>query len=396
MKKVHALILGGGFAGVKAALELSENQHFVVTLISDRAYFHYYPTLYHTATGGAAAESRIPLATILANKPVKLVKAEAKQLDRKHKKIHASNGNTYSYDVLLLGLGSVPNYFGIKGIQDFAYSINTPEGAKRFKNHLHEQLTAEHQPDLNYVVVGAGPTGIELSGALPGYLKEVMRAHGIRHRAIHVDLVEAAPKLLPRMPKMMSRAVARRLRRLGVKIYLAQSVEGETADALMINGKPVQSHTVVWTAGATINPFFADNAFILSPRRKVVVDDYLQAEADIYVLGDNAETTFSGMAQTALYDAKFVSKNLIRKTEGRLMERYKPKEPIYVIPAGPGWAAVLWGKTQLYGWVGWLLRSLADLRAYADYEPWWKAGEQWMTEFETEEDCPVCAEHRLA
>jgi NADH dehydrogenase FAD-containing subunit len=151
----------------------------------------------------------------------------------------------------------------------------------------------------------------------------------------------------------MSRAVARRLRRLGVKIFLNQSVEGETADALMVNGKPIQSHTVVWTAGAAIHPFFLENKFILSPRRKVIVDGYLHAEEDIYVLGDNAETPFSGMAQTALHDAKSLSHNLIRKAEGRLMERYKPKVPIYVIPAGPGWAAVLWGKKTAL-WPAWL------------------------------------------
>jgi NADH dehydrogenase len=394
MKKTHALIVGGGFAGVKAALELSENDHFAVTLISEHSHFHYYPTHYHTATGGAMAESSIPLTTIFEGKPVALVKAKVQRLNREQKTIRTDDGKEYGYDVLLLALGSVPNYFGIKGIQDFAYSISSPEEAQRFKDHLHEQLTSARQPDLNYVIVGAGPTGIELAGALPHYLKEVMRAHGITHRAIHVDLIEAAPKLLPRMPKAMSRAVARRLRKLGVKIYLGQTVEGETADALMVNEKPIQSHTVVWTAGATIHPFFVENNFNLSPRHKVIVDDYLQAEPDIYVLGDNAETKFSGMAQTALYDARFVGHNLIRWAQDKLMERYKPKEPIYVIPAGPGWSAVLWGKKQLYGRIGWLLRSLADLRAYADYEPWWKAGEQWVTEFETEEECPTCAEHR--
>ena len=101
------------------------------------------------------------------------------------------------------------------------------------------------------------------------------------------------------------------------------------------------------------------------------------------------------MAQTALYDAEFVGKNLKRQADGLLMKRYEPKRPIYVIPVGPYWSAVLWGKVQLYGWVGWVLRSLADLRAFGDYEPWQKAGRQWMTEFETEDDCPLCTEQRM-
>jgi NADH dehydrogenase len=395
MDKTHALIVGGGFAGVKAALELSRNDHFDVTLISDKSYFCYYPTLYHTATGGTMAQSTIPLSVVLGGKRVKLIIDKATRIDRKKKTLKTADGTAHRYDVLLLGLGSVPNYFGIKGIEDYAYSVSSPEEARRLKNHLHQQLTADHQPDLNYVIVGAGPTGIELAGALPHYLKKAMEAHGIKHRAIHVDLVEAAPKLLPRLPKTMSKAVARRLHKLGIRLYLGQTVEGETADELTVNGNPIQSHTVVWTAGTTTNPFFNNNGFELSPRRKVIVDEYLQAEPDIFILGDNAETQFSGMAQTALYDAKVVAANLIRRGEGKLMQPYKPKEPIYVIPAGPDWAAVLWGKVQLFGLVGWILRNLADLRAYADYEVWWKAGEQWMTELESEEDCPICAEHRI-
>ena len=222
-----------------------------------------------------------------------------------------------------------------------------------------------------------------------------MKAHGIKHRAVHVDLVEAAPKLVPRMPKSMSRAIQRRLRRLGVKLYLGKTVEGATADDLMVDGKPIQSHTIIWTAGITNHPFFRENGFRLTPRSKVEIDDYLQAEPDIFVIGDNANTEFSGMAQTALYDGICVAKNLIRREKGQLMERYKAKEPIYVIPAGEGWAAVLWGKVKIYGFMGWILRSLADLRGFSDYEPWWRAGKQWMTTFEEEEDCPTCAKHGM-
>lgn len=394
MKQTHALIVGGGFAGIKAALELAKHDTFKVTLMSDRANFHYYPTLYHTATGGPTAQSAIPLETLLQKSNVTLVEAKADHLDREKKHVKATDGKLYTYDTLILALGSVPNYFGIKGIDEYSYSISSPEEARRFKNHLHEQLAETGKPDLNYVVVGAGPTGIELAGSLPNYLDEIMRAHNIKHRTIHVDLIEAAPKLLPRMPKAVSSAVARRLRKLGVKLYLSQAVEGATADALTVNGKPIQSHTIVWTAGTTISPFFLANNFKLSPRRKVEVDGFLQAEPDIFVLGDNAETQFSGMAQTALYDAKFLARNLIRRAKGSLMETYKPKEPIYVIPAGPGWAAVQWGKARLFGRIGWVLRSLADLRAYADYEPWWRAGIQWTTELRTEEDCATCARHR--
>lgn len=393
--KTHVLVVGGGFGGVKLALELARSEHFTITLLSDRDTFHYYPTLYHTATGGPREQSTIPLTYLFEGKSVTLAIGTAEKLNRKKKTLATNDGQAFHYDRLVLALGSVPNYFGIKGIEEYSFSITTPDNARKFKNHLHKQLEDSHSPDLNYVIVGGGPTGIELAGALGGYLKEIMEAHGVRHRKVHIDLVEAAPTLVPRMPKRMSKAIARRLKQLGVRLYLNSVVQGETADTLTVNGKNIQSHTVVWTAGVTNSPFFKKNDFTLNERGKVIVNDYLEAEENIYVIGDNAATQFSGMAQTALHNATFLADNLEKQATGRLMARYTPKEPIYVIPAGDRWAAVLWGKKQIYGLAGWVLRLLADLVGFKDYAPWWKAGKQWLTEFDSEEDCPTCKESLL-
>src|SRR5262249_37760884 len=147
------------------------------------------------------------------------------------------------------------NYFGIKGLDEYSYSIKSQSEVQRFKEHLHQQLADEKRPDLHYVIVGAGATGIELAGALPSYLRCIMKNHGLPQRKLHIDLIEAAPRLLPRLPKETSRAVRRRLRKLGVTLYLNSTVEGETADKLMVSGKPIRSHTVVWTAGVTNHPF---------------------------------------------------------------------------------------------------------------------------------------------
>ncbi len=388
--KHHVLIVGGGFGGIKAALELSKHPGVAITLLSDRPDFRYYPTLYHTATGGLRSQSSIPLKEIFPEGKVTLAHGTADTLDREHKTIKTHEGHIIPYDTLILALGVVTNYFGIKGLDQYAYSIKSGEEAMRFKDHLHKQLADEHEPDLNYVIVGAGPTGIELAGALPGYLKWMMKKHGIKHRAVHVDLIEAAPRLLPRSPKATSRAVRRRLRKLGVKLYVGQAVQGETADALMVNGKLISSHTVVWTAGTANNPFFEQNNFAISERHKVVVDQYLRAEPYIYVIGDNANTPYSGMAQTALYDAVFVAKNLTRNWAGKTTRPYKPKLPATIIPAGPNWAAVDWRGLHFYGWLGWWLREAADWLAFHDYVPWWKAMEQWVTEFGIEESCPIC------
>jgi NADH dehydrogenase len=397
VSKPHVLVVGGGFGGVKAALELSKSGLFDVTLLSDRPDFHHYPTLYHTATGGVVKQSAIPLAEIFKDTGVKLKLGAAEKIDRQKKVVKDTKGTVYLYDSLILSLGVVTNYFGIEGLKEYSYGIKSPEEALRFKNHLHQQMTDTGKPDANYVIIGGGPTGIELAGALTTYLREIMRAHGIRDRKPHIDLIEAAPSLVPRMPKSMGKHIAKRLRKLGVKIYLGKTVQGATADGLTVDGKPLQSHTIVWTAGVTNDPLFKENNFPMNERgTKVVVNEYLQAEPDVYVIGDNADTQYSGVAQTALYDAHFVARNLERQQEGDLMQKYMPKRPIYVLPAGERWAAVQWGNVQLFGLIGYLLRSAADWISFKDLEPWWKATAQWATEFQSEESCPECARHRGA
>jgi NADH dehydrogenase len=224
-----------------------------------------------------------------------------------------------------------------------------------------------------------------------------MANHGVKHKAIHIDLIEAAERVLPRMPRDTSRQVTRRLRRVGVKLYTGKTVEGVAGDQLTVSGKPIRSHTVIWTAGVTNHPFFKDNDFQMTPRGKVSTDMCLQADDNIYVIGDNANTPYSGMAQTALHDGAYVADSLIRKADGNDPPDYKVKKPVTVIPVGEHWAAVLWGKLRLYGWIGWLLHEFADLVAFADYEPWWKAGQQWLSGFQEEETCKVCLEaERLA
>jgi NADH:ubiquinone reductase (H+-translocating) len=390
MAKQKIIILGGGFAGVKAALTLCDQPGLDIELISDNSNFRYYPTLFRTATGGRRMISSIPLNEIFVDKKIKIIENQATSLNRAEKKVMLANKEEVAYDTLIIGLGVKTNYFGIDGLKDFSYGIKTVEEAEELKRHLHQQLCDENKPDLNYIVIGGGPTGIELAGALPSYLRKISKCHGINRKKINVTLVEAAPRLLPRMPKDVSRSVYKHLRKLDVKVMLKSKVEAETIDGLMVDGRLIKSHSVVWTAGITNNEFFKQNSFQMSRSGKVRVNQYLQAEPDIFVVGDNADTPFSGMAQTALHDGEYIASNLIRMKNGEEPLPYIAKKPIYVFPAGSHWAAVLWGKIRLYGVLGWMLRRAADFMAYRDYEPWHQAGKRWMAESEYEDECPTC------
>src|SRR6185312_13167133 len=137
------LILGGGFAGIKAALELVSDVDFDVTLISDQPNFRYYPTLFHAATGGKMAASSIPLAEIFEGKPVKIIQDTAKTIDRPVQKVRCVSGKSFDYETLIVALGVVTNFFGIKGLEQYAYGIKTQEEAQRLRDHIHKQLVDE-------------------------------------------------------------------------------------------------------------------------------------------------------------------------------------------------------------------------------------------------------------
>lgn len=392
MKKREIVIVGGGFGGVKSALELAGRQEFHVTLIANKPFFEYFPMMYHTATGGSKVVSSIPLGDIFRNKRIEIIIGEADKLDRDKKTIKLKSGTKIKYDAIILALGNVTNYFGIPGLEEYSFGVKSLKDAEELKSHLHQQLTDKRAPDSRYIVIGGGPTGIEVAGALPEYIRYLMKMHGIKgKRKVHVDLVEASPRLMPRMPESVSRALAKRLRKLGVKLYFKKPVQSQSADTLLLDGKPIRSHTVIWTAGMANNPFFSKNKFILSENGKVKVDELMQAWPGVFVIGDNADTKFTGMAQTALYDAKFVTKNLKRHAEGKRPYAYKPKAPVYVTPAGRGWAIVVWGKLHFYGRLGWWLRRASDWVGYRDMEPWWKATDRLLDDARREDNCLICA-----
>lgn len=388
--RIKIVILGGGFGGIKAALELADSPKFDITLISDKDSFRYYPALYRSATGSKMSASSIPLSEIFKDKNVGLVKDSVAQLSRDKKEVKTKSGKNYKYDYLVVALGVITNYFGIKGLKEYSYGIKSQEEARELREHIHKQLVDEGKPDLNYVVIGGGPTGVELAGALPSYIEHVMKQHNLKHQKLHIDLVEAAPRLLPRMDKHYSQAVTKRLRKLGIKLYLNKTVQAETAEELVVSDHEIQSHTVVWTAGVTNHPLLKKAHFGLDGHGKVVVNEYLESEPNVFVIGDNASSPFSGMAQTALYDAAFVTENIKLLTSGKRMEKYKPRKPAYVTPVGPGWAAVQYRQIHIYGRLGWLMRSAADFLGYHDYEPWWTASRHWVAEAQQETSCPVC------
>jgi len=371
-KSLHITIVGGGFGGVRTALQLAKDSTTSITLISDREDFQYYPTLYSSATGHHHLESWVPLGEIFAkHSNIQVYIDTITTIDATHKQLTGASGTVYEYQTVVFAMGVVTAYFGIPGLETYAYGIKSESEIKRLKQRLFIDIAERHQIDKNYCIIGAGPTGVELAAAMGTYIKRLCAHYGVRRHHVRIRLIEAAPRVLPRSSEMTSRRVAKRLRSLGVRVETNKRVERENAAELIVSGDAVESHTVIWTSGVTNHPFFANNpdVFHLTPNGRVEVDVYLRASEEIYVIGDNAATAYTGLAQTALHNADYVARTIHRIHKGTTPELYRPKLPVQAIPVGRHWAVIEWRFIHIYGWVGALIRRLADLHGYTELLP---------------------------
>lgn len=376
---MHTVIVGGGFAGVKAALELSKRHLGKITLISDEAHFLHHATLYATATGRNMAESVVPLNELFANhKNVTVVRDTLTSIDPV-RKLAVGTQKNYEYDTLVLALGSVTSFFGIDGVAKNAFGIKTLEEVKKFNKHIRDEIIADRHLDKNYFIIGAGATGIELAGALHEYLEHLSVVHQVTRAKINITIVEAAPRILPRLSTTASRVVGKRLKAIGIKVLVNHTVEALGRDVITIDGKKVPTETAVWTSGVANNPFFAKHTdyFKLAPNGRVEVNQYLEAYRDIYVLGDNNIVKYSGMAWPALNQATFVADHLARKKSGRPLVAFRPSAPPSGIPVGEGWAYVEWHGVYAAGLTGHFIRRRMELRGYKQLLPYKSAVAAW-------------------
>ncbi|HJP80788.1 MAG TPA: FAD-dependent oxidoreductase [Candidatus Saccharimonadales bacterium] len=390
---MHTVIVGGGFAGVRTALELSKKQLGKITLISDEPYFLYHASLYATATGRDTSASRINLEDIFAaHHDIEVIQDRMMSIDS-HRRIVIGKAKQYTYDELVIAIGVVTTYFGITGMQAHSYGIKTLDEAKVFKRHLHDQVAEDRHMDKNYVVIGGGLTGVELAGAMARYLREIAKAHAVTRAKVNITLVEAAPRLVPRLSETASKIIQKRLESLGVQVKTNHKVEALDDDTIAIDGRIIPTETAVWTSGVMNHPFFSEHPdqFTLAKNGRVEVDTFLRAQNHIYVIGDNANTAHTGTARTALYDAYFIADHLARKATRRTTPQYRPHKYADNIPVGDHWAYVEKYGIYAAGRIGHYLRRRIELSALRSLLPRNQALSMWHALYEQEEEpCDVC------
>lgn len=374
------VVVGGGFGGVKTALELANKPGVEVTLISQSSNFEYHGALYRSGTGRSPLEVVIPLRDILAHaKNVTLLIDRVTDINPAKQRVVTEMGNVVAYDAIVLAMGNVVNYFGIEGMDKNSMSLDTIANTISLRHRLTE-LFKGSKKQIRIAVIGGGPSGTELAGELHHFAAMVAEKYNVATKDVNVVLVEGSDRVLPFMrPKASQKAFAR-LQKLGVEVKLNTQVDACEPGKVCIEGPDLEADLIIWTAGSRAVGFYNEHPDVFQMERgRVKVDQYLHAVGhnNLYVIGDNAATPYSGMAQTALHDARFVARNLLRQQKSAQPIWYRTLHPVYVVPIGPNWAILQTGKTVISGYQAWLFRRRADLAIYRNFEPYKQAIKTW-------------------
>lgn len=377
---MHVVVVGGGFGGVKAALELSNKKDITVTLISNTNNFEYHGALYRTATGRSPLEVTIPLRQIFVkSENVSIVQDKITILEPSKNTISSENGNTYHFDALVLAMGNQVNYFGINGMEKEAYSMITVPDTIALRHKL-VQIVKSSVEHPHIVVVGAGATGVELSGDIQQFADNITDKYSLPRKLLRISIIEGSDRVLPLLKPKLSEKALLRLSSLGITVRLNTRVNSCEPGKLCLDTGDIDADLIIWTAGSRPVDFYSENAQLFKLERgRVLVDEYLRAKGhnNIYVIGDNAATKYSGMAQTALHDAKFVARILTKMNKGIPPVKYRSRLPVYVVPIGQRWAVLQNGQKLITGYRAWLVRRRADLWIFKNFEPYAKAIKQW-------------------
>ena len=376
------IIVGGGFGGIRVALDLAKKPGFDITLISNNQNFEYYPGLHKMLGVGELITVQVPLTTIFKNKNVKLVIETVTAVDPDQKMV-TTNAASYSGDFLVLAIGSQTEYFGIAGLPEMAYGFKSVDEAKKLRAHI-EDAFAQHAKTektetvvgLHMVVVGAGPNGVDLAGELAALDKYLAKKHGILESFITIDLIEAGSRVLGMMPERVSHRVEKRLRNLGVNVLCNRDLKKEESWTVTFADMTFGAQTLIWTAGIITNELVKKiPGLTLGKRNRVVVDSYLQAKKsdtvfkDVFCIGDIADTQYAGLAQTALADAAYVARTISQECSGKKTENYSPKPVAYNIGVGPRWSVLVVGNFISFGLFAYITRTLIDIKFFLSILP---------------------------
>ncbi len=383
-KKV--VIIGGGFAGIEVARLLSKDGLAEVTLVSKNTCFQYYPNLYRLVVGATVNQVSIPLSSIFSKK-VNLIIDTYVSMDATQKTLTLKSGVVVPYDYVVMALGSEPNYFGIDGMEVHSKSFLSVEKALALKAYLLQQITDskglstdEAKKKLHTIIVGAGPSGTELAGALGPFLKGEAKKAGVDPKLISIDLLDSAPRVLSAIPEKGSQLVTAQLKKNGVTVYSNYGVNACDGDCISVTDRAstevasgevktlrFEASTVIWTAGTKISTVFAIiPGVVMTEKKRVQVTPKLTLPTDdtIYIAGDGTGTPYSGLAQTAIDQGQYLATAISNRIHGIAVADYMPKQGTFVIPVGKYWAILNHKTLVVSGLLAFIIRFIVDAKYF--------------------------------
>jgi NADH dehydrogenase len=388
MSQTKIIIVGGGFGGLAAAKALRKTPAQIVLI--DRANHHLFqPLLYQVATSVLTpGQIGSPIRGILRNqKNTAVILGEVTGVDKDQKSVIVRNADreavSLSYDYLILATGVTHSYFGHNEFEKFAPGLKSLADAVVIRNKVlqaFEQAEAEEDPSrhrdmLTFVLVGAGPTGVEMASAIAVLVRSTLKSEfrRIDPASARIVLVDMAPRVLPPFSEGLSNAAKQRLEKLGVEVRLGHSVDQIDANGILVAGERIGSKTVIWTAGVSPSPagkwlkVETDRA----GRVRIQNDLTVPGHPEIFVIGDTASLDqngkpLPGVAQVAIQQGRYAGKLIHNRLAGNPAPgpfSYFDKGSMAVV--GKGFAVLQSGKVQLSGYVAWLAWAAVHLEFLA-------------------------------
>ncbi|MBE3647872.1 NADH dehydrogenase [Paenibacillus jamilae] len=371
------VIVGAGYGGILTAQQLQKelkHNEATVTLINRHDY-HYITTHLHMPAAGTDTieHSRIPIAQLIDEFKVDLVKGTVKEIIPNEKKVVLEDGSL-SYDYLVIGLGGEPETFGIPGMDQFALTIRSINSVRLIREHIEYQLALyknDGKPGrLNFVVGGAGFSGIEFVAELADRLPQLAKTYDIDFNRIQIINVEAAPTALPGFDPELVEYAMDVLKRKGVNFRIGVPIKECQQDGVIVGeGEKIEACTVVWTGGIRGNGLIEKAGFEVM-RGRVKIDDFLRAPGhdDIFIIGDSSlmfnpeGRPYPPTAQIAMQQGVLCAKNLAATLRKKELHKFVFSNKGTVASLGKGEAVAVVGKRKIKGWVAAQLKKIVDLR----------------------------------
>jgi NADH dehydrogenase len=375
----RVVIVGAGFGGLSAAKALA-NSAFDVTIIDQHNYHLFQPLLYQVATAGLSpADIASPIRGILARASnVSVILGRVSGVDTARREVIA-DGRHVPYDTLILATGAQHAYFGHGDWAAHAPGLKTIDDATYIRRRIllafekaeTETDAAERARLLNFVIVGGGPTGVEMAGAIAELAKRALAEdfRSIDPRSARIILVEAAPRLLTPFDPPLSEAARKSLEQLGVEVRTGMPVTALDDAGVSIGTERIETRTVVWAAGVMASPAgqWLGAATDRAGRVKVAPDLSVPGHPDIFVIGDTAALNdasgkpLPGVAPVAKQQGQYLARLLVAREARKTFPPFRYRDHGILATIGRSRAVVQMGHLKLTGFLAWVLWSVAHI-----------------------------------